>query len=473
MNPGNPVRRLVVGGGAAIAEIYSRDCSASYSSCRRHHSYREVCGVPRGESSQSSWRPRGVRSRKVDPEIVDGPGGVKQLAFSNAWGNAGEGPWETAPIGPASSDDCDADGNASNDVVVVQRVYGDANHNGVFERGTDTGTTIHPAGCMVFHPAHNHFHVEDVGLYSLLAEPTGTPVGASRKVSFCLLDIYAFDLTLPGAPQSPYYSSCNPEVQGISVGWYDEYSRFLAGQEIDLDGVVAGNYCLRSQFDPENRFLETNETNNPAEQRYFIDPGAEQVTPLSGACIVDGAPQTAISSGPADGSVIADTTPSFAFASNYPASTFECRVDSEEFAPCVSPHTTATLNLGTHVFAVRAIGPAGFDETPATRSFTIEAPPPEQDTTPRVQDTTAPKTQITSGPAGKTHNRTPRFRFQASEPSTFECKLNRRSWAACTSPRTYGQLRPGRHRFKVRATDPAGNTEPEPASQRFRITARS
>jgi hypothetical protein len=36
-----------------------------YSSCRRHHSYGGVCGYPSGESSHFSWRPSGVRSRKV------------------------------------------------------------------------------------------------------------------------------------------------------------------------------------------------------------------------------------------------------------------------------------------------------------------------------------------------------------------------------------------------------------------------
>jgi hypothetical protein len=38
---------------------------ALYSSWRRHHSYGGVCGQPFGESSQSSWRPNGVRSRNV------------------------------------------------------------------------------------------------------------------------------------------------------------------------------------------------------------------------------------------------------------------------------------------------------------------------------------------------------------------------------------------------------------------------
>src|SRR5207247_10537041 len=37
----------------------------SYSAWRRHHTYGWVSGYPAGESSHSSWRPSGVRSRKV------------------------------------------------------------------------------------------------------------------------------------------------------------------------------------------------------------------------------------------------------------------------------------------------------------------------------------------------------------------------------------------------------------------------
>ena len=396
-----------------------------------------------------------------DPEI-DGD----ELRFSNAWANHGQGPWETAPAGPASADDCDGDGSATNDVIVIQRVFEDANGNGVFERGTDTGFAVHPGGCMVFHPGHGHFHVEDAGLYSLLEEPSGAPAGASSKVSFCLLDIDYFDLTLPGAPPGSYYDSCSASVQGISVGWFDEYGLYLSGQSIDISGLESGenDYCLRSQFDPESRFPETNEANNIGEQRYSIDPDTSEVTPLSGPCNVPPSPDTTITSGPADGSAIADPPPTFAFESTEPESTFECRIDAGEFATCASPHTTATLSGGSHVIAIRAIGPVGFDDTPATRSFTIDSGP--------GADTTAPETAITRGPNGKTHDRTPRFRFRADEPATFECRLDRRRWRSCSSPRTYAHQALGRHKFKVRATDLAGNVEPQPAKQRFKLARR-
>jgi Lysyl oxidase len=328
-------------------------------------------------------RTRPLPTSGSDPFIQAGGTTGKQLAFSNGWANYGDGPWETAPAGPASADDCDNDGDNDNDVIVNERVYNDDNNNGAFDRGVDTTFTNHPAGCMVFHPAHNHFHIEDAGQYSLLAEPTGAPAGISTKVSFCLLDIGSFNLSLPGAPASSFYTGCNPSVQGISVGWFDEYGAHLAGQQIDLNsGLPAGNYCLRSEFDPLNRFVEQDETNNVAQQRYFIDAASFVVTPLAGACVLD-----------------------------------------QEPPPPVTPPPT---------------------DTP-------------------------PDTKIVSGPEGKTADASPRFRFRANEPATFACSLDGKRWRLCESPKQYRQLDEGRHRFTVRATDGAGNVEPEPARARFKV----
>ena len=65
-----------------------------------------------------------------------------------------------------------------------------------------------------------------------------------------------------------------------------------------------------------------------------------------------GAPQTTIDSGPSG--LTSDSTPTFGFSSDQPASTFECRVDSGSFTSCTSTHTTASLTDGAHTFEVRA-----------------------------------------------------------------------------------------------------------------------
>jgi hypothetical protein len=89
-----------------------------------------------------------------------------------------------------------------------------------------------------------------------------------------------------------------------------------------------------------------------------------------------------------------------------------------------------------------------------------------------VEDSIAPKTRITFGPAFKTRDRTPTFRFlDETEDSTawFQCKVDRRKFSRCSSPKTFKGLRPGRHTIQVRARDGAGNGEAKAVKRRIRI----
>jgi hypothetical protein len=57
---------------------------------------------------------------------------------------------------------------------------------------------------------------------------------------------------------------------------------------------------------------------------------------------------------------------SFSFHSNYPAASFECRIDRHPFAPCASGRTYGHLRTGMHLFEVRALTALeGPDPTPA------------------------------------------------------------------------------------------------------------
>lgn len=86
-------------------------------------------------------------------------------------------------------------------------------------------------------------------------------------------------------------------------------------------------------------------------------------------------------------------------------------------------------------------------------------------------DTTAPQTKITSGPSGRTSSHRTKFRFTASEPgSTFECKLDGKKWSSCRSPKAYKGLKQGKHTFRVRARDAAGNVDSSPAKRSWRVT---
>jgi hypothetical protein len=83
-----------------------------------------------------------------------------------------------------------------------------------------------------------------------------------------------------------------------------------------------------------------------------------------------------------------------------------------------------------------------------------------------------PETVITRGPKATTRATTVKFRFTSDMPgSTFECKLDKKPFKPCKSPKKYKGLKPGKHVFKVRATDTSGRVDPVPAKKKFRILA--
>ena len=171
------------------------------------------------------------------------------------------------------------------------------------------------------------------------------------------------------------------------------------------------------------------------------------------------APDTTIDSGPSG--LTNSANPSFGFSSADGTAGFECKLDSGSFAACTSPAAYSGLSQGAHSFEVRAKDAAGnVDASPATRNFTV--------------DTQAPNTTIDSGPSGPTNNASPSFGFSSTEGgSTFECRLDSGSFAACTSPESYAGLTEGAHSFEVRATDPAGNTDATPATRNFTVDTQA
>ncbi|HYF04895.1 MAG TPA: Ig-like domain-containing protein, partial [Patescibacteria group bacterium] len=87
------------------------------------------------------------------------------------------------------------------------------------------------------------------------------------------------------------------------------------------------------------------------------------------------APDTIIDSGP--DSITNSTTALFTFHSPEAGSTFECKLDSGNFAPCSGTVEFSSLGDGSHTFAVRAIDAVGnVDQTPATHAWTIDSTAP-------------------------------------------------------------------------------------------------
>lgn len=82
---------------------------------------------------------------------------------------------------------------------------------------------------------------------------------------------------------------------------------------------------------------------------------------------------------------------------------------------------------------------------------------------------TFPDTKINRAKINK-KKRKATFRFSSSKPeSTFRCKLDKQPFRNCKNPRTYRNLKPGKHTFRVAAIDSRGNADKTPATKTFRI----
>ena len=137
-------------------------------------------------------------------------------------------------------------------------------------------------------------------------------------------------------------------------------------------------------------------------------------------------------------------------------------MDAGAWGSCTSPKAYSGLANGSHTFDVRATdAAANTDATPATRTWTVNVPPP---------DTTPPDTTISSGPSGTVTSSSASVGFTSSETgSTFECRLDAGAWGSCTSPKAYSGLANGSHTFDVRATDAAANPDATPATRTWTV----
>ncbi|HEX2291692.1 MAG TPA: DNRLRE domain-containing protein, partial [Gaiellaceae bacterium] len=220
----------------------------------------------------------------------------------------------------------------------------------------------------------------------------------------------AFECSLDGAP----FAACSSPAtyDGLAEG-----AHAFEVRAIDLAGHVDGS---------------------PASLAWTVD-----VTP----------PQTSVDSGPDDPTNSASAQ--LAFSADEEAR-FECSLDGAPFAACSSPAGYEGLADGRHTFAVKAIDEAGnADVSAAGHEWTV--------------DTTAPETSIDSGPRDPSNNSSAVFSFAANEQARFECSLDGAPFATCSSPATYAGLGEGRHSLEVRAVDPAGNAEAEPAAHTWTV----
>jgi hypothetical protein len=90
-----------------------------------------------------------------------------------------------------------------------------------------------------------------------------------------------------------------------------------------------------------------------------------------------------------------------------------------------------------------------------------------------IEDSTAPHTKFTMGPAAKTARSKAVFRFTdttgAAPGTIFLCRVDKGKWKKCSSPFSLRHLRPRRYLVQVKAVDPAGNAELKPAKRPFKV----
>ena len=85
-------------------------------------------------------------------------------------------------------------------------------------------------------------------------------------------------------------------------------------------------------------------------------------------------------------------------------------------------------------------------------------------------DTDPPETKIDKSPKNKLTGSTAVYKFSSDEENvTFECKIDKKPFKPCTSPKRYKRLKEGKHSFKVKATDAAGNVDTSAAGDRFKV----
>ena len=175
------------------------------------------------------------------------------LRVTNGIANRGDGPWRLRP-------------ELKPDVTIARQEILDA--NGEIVKDPIVGT-------YVFHPEHNHWHIENVALLEVRkARDNGIGGRWGRtvvndlgqvqaiKTTFCLIDWYKLDDN-SRTPERAFFD-CNGAFQGISAGWVDQYHQSTEGQQLDITGAPPGLYYLVSTANPDGNFLEQDLTNNTA-----------------------------------------------------------------------------------------------------------------------------------------------------------------------------------------------------------------
>jgi hypothetical protein len=210
-----------------------------------------------------------VRTQWVD--------GRRLLRFTAMMVNIGKGHFELSGHRESSADP----------MRMRQVIYETGSRSSPVSRRISTDAVAKYSG-----DGHDHWHVQEMMRYDLWG---GDQLLRGAKVGFCFLDSDPYILSLEDAPSSSYYrgSWCGTDPNalsnrmGISIGWGDKYSWFLAYQWVDITDLPPGTYTLRAKVDPYKFFLETREANQCAYARVAITSTSATLKSRGLECVND------------------------------------------------------------------------------------------------------------------------------------------------------------------------------------------
>src|SRR4051812_18968227 len=146
----------------------------------------------------------------------------------------------------------------------------------VIEHADGTQRVVPRIGALryVSSPDHSHWHYLGFDRYELRRAGTGTLLVRDRKSGFCLGDRYRAVTRRPlraAAPEPVFRGRCHLYqtdllriTEGISVGWGDDYGKFLEFQDLTLSGLHNGRYVLVHQVNANRKVRELSYANNAA-----------------------------------------------------------------------------------------------------------------------------------------------------------------------------------------------------------------
>ena len=247
----------VVGANVVSYQNTGLTASTSYSyRVRAYHGggtspYSNIATAVTEPSAPGSDRVPDLGMARLADVRIERIGRTRRLRYSTTIVNVGAGKFEVR--GQRAS-------TAEPTMSVVQRVFDDGGG------WSEVATTA----VMIFGgDGHNHWHVRDLQQSELFRLADDAYLTQSDKRGFCFWDNVRYQLSLPGAPQSPVYqeSGCGrtdslTAAMGMSIGWGDIYPSTLPDQFIDVTNVPDGFYRLVVTADPGGWFTEASDENN-------------------------------------------------------------------------------------------------------------------------------------------------------------------------------------------------------------------